>query len=90
LQTALSLVLMAGLDVDLIVQKLAIGPREILNIDIPVIREGEPANFVLFDTDAEWEYNNKNNRSKSYNSPFMGQNLKGKVLLTFNNNQVYK
>jgi len=90
LQTVLSLTLMAGLDVDLIVQKLAIGPREILNIDIPVIREGELANLVLFDTDAEWEYNNKNNRSKSYNSPFMGQNLKGKVLLTFNNNQLYK
>ncbi len=90
LQTALSLVVMAGLDVDLIVQKLAIGPREILNIDIPVIREGELANLVLFDTDAEWEYNNKNNRSKSYNSPFMGQNLKGKVLLTFNNNQSFK
>ena len=90
LQTALSLVLKAGLDINLIVQKFAIGPREILNVDIPVIAEGEPANFVLFDADAEWEYTSKNNRSKSYNSPFMGQNLKGKVLLTFNNNQVYK
>ncbi|MFI5139147.1 MAG: dihydroorotase family protein, partial [Sphingobacteriales bacterium] len=84
LQTALSLVLKAGLDVNLIVQKLAIGPREILNIDIPAIAVGEPANFVLFDTTAEWEYNSKNNRSKSYNSPFMGQTLKGKVLLTYN------
>ncbi len=90
LQTALPLVLKAGLDVNLIVQKLAIGPREILNVEVPVIAEGEPANFVLFDTDAEWEYTSKNNRSKSYNSPFMGQNLKGKVLLTFNNNQLYK
>jgi dihydroorotase len=90
LQTALPLVLKAGLDISVIVQKLAIGPREILNVDVPVIAEGEPANFVLFDTAAEWEYTSKNNRSKSYNSPFMGQNLKGKVLLTFNNNQVYK
>jgi len=90
LQTALPLVLKAGLDINLIVQKLAVGPREILNVDIPVIAEGEPANFVLFDADAEWEYTSKNNRSKSYNSPFMGQNLKGKVLLTFNNNQLYK
>jgi dihydroorotase len=90
LQTALPLALKAGLDVNLIVQKLAIGPREILNIDIPAIAVGEPANFVLFDTSAEWEYNSKNNRSKSYNSPFMGQTLKGKVLLTFNNSQLYK
>ena len=90
LQTALSLALKAGLDVNLIVQKLAIGPREILNVDIPAIAEGEPANLVLFDTGADWEYTSKNNRSKSYNSPFIGQNLKGKVLLTINNNQVYK
>jgi dihydroorotase len=90
LQTAFSLVVMAGMDVNLIIQKLAVGPRGILNIGIPVIAEGEPANVVLFDTDAEWEFNSKNNRSKSCNSPFMGQNLKGKVLLTFNNNQIYK
>lgn len=90
LQTALSLVLKTGLDVDLIVQKLAVGPREILNIDVPVIAIGEQANLVLFDADAEWIYTSKNNRSKSYNSPFIGQNLTGKVLLTINNNQIYK
>src|SRR6185437_1936240 len=90
LQTAFSLALQAGLSIDLAVQKLAIGPREILNIDIPVIAEGEPANLVIFDADAEWEYTNKNNRSKSSNSPFIGQNLKGRILLTCNNNQVYK
>ncbi len=90
LQTALPLTLGAGLDVDQIVLKLSINPREILNIDIPTIAEGEPANFVIFDTDTEWEYNRNNNRSKSYNSPFMGQTLTGKVLLSFNNNHLYK
>jgi hypothetical protein len=36
-------------------------------------------------------YPEKTNRSKSvYNSPFIGQNLKGKVLLTCNNNQIFK
>ena len=90
LQTAFPLALKAGLDVDLIVQKLAIGPRKILNIDIPVIDEGEPANLVVFDVNTEWGYTNKNNRSKSSNSPFIGQNLKGKVSLTVNNNQIYK
>jgi dihydroorotase len=90
LQTALCLALKAGLDINLIVQKLAVGPREILNVEIPVIAEGEAANLVLLDVNAEWEYTSKNNRSKSYNSPFIGQNLKGKVLLTCNNNQIYK
>jgi len=90
LQTALPLALQAGLGVDLIVQKMAINPREILSIDVPVIAEGKEANLVLFDTEEVWEYSKKNNRSKSYNSPFIGHNLKGKVLLSCNNNQISK
>ena len=90
LQTAFSNAVKAGLDVNLIVQKLAISPREILNLEVPVIARGEPANVVLFNPDAGWEYSRKNNRSKSYNSPFMGQSLKGKILLTLNNNHLYK
>jgi len=45
---------------------------------------------VLFDLGEEWEYTKANNKSKSYNSPYIGQNLKGKVLLTTNNNHLYK
>ncbi|MDB5008735.1 MAG: dihydroorotase [Mucilaginibacter sp.] len=89
-QTAFSLALKSGLDIGLIVQKMAVNPREILNILVPEITEGQEANLVLFDPDAEWEYTRNNNRSKSYNSPFLGQNLKGKILLTCNNNQLYK
>ena len=90
LQTALPLVAKAGLSNELIVQKMAVGPRTILNLEIPVITVGEPANLVIFDTTTAWEYNLKNNRSKSYNSPFLGQVLQGKVFLTINNNQFYK
>jgi dihydroorotase len=87
LQTAFSLAVKAGLSVELIVEKLAINPRKILNVAIPTLAEGEKANLVLLDTEADWEYSRAANRSKSYNSPFLGQNLKGKVLLTCNNNQ---
>lgn len=90
LQTALALALRSGLPVEMLVDKLAINPREILGVAVPVIAEGEQANLVLFDTDAEWEYTGKNNRSKSINSPFIGHNLKGKVLLTYNNQQIFK
>ncbi|RZK09589.1 MAG: dihydroorotase, partial [Flavobacterium sp.] len=48
------------------------------------------ANLVVFDVKEEWEYNRKNNLSKSYNSPFIGQKLKGRVLLTCNNNRLFK
>lgn len=90
LQTAFSLALKAGLDINLIVRKMALNPRAILNLEIPAIKEWEPANLVIFDTVTEWEYTNKNNRSKSYNSPFIGDTLKGKVFLTINHNQLYK
>lgn len=90
LQTAFSTALSAGLDINLIVEKLAINPRTILNVEPAVIAEGSKANLTLFDVDAEWEYTRKNNQSKSYNSPFMGQNLKGKVMLVYNNNHLFK
>ncbi|MDB5149695.1 MAG: dihydroorotase, partial [Mucilaginibacter sp.] len=90
LQTAFSLALKAGLPVELIVEKLSVNPREILGVELPVIAEGEKANLVIFDADAEWEYTTANNKSKSANSPYIGQGLKGKVLLTYNNQQIFK
>jgi dihydroorotase len=89
-QTALPLALQAGLPAELLVEKLAINPREILGLSVPVIAEGEQANITLFDADTEWQYNSKNNLSKSVNSPFIGDTLKGKVLLTYNNQQLSK
>ena len=89
-QTVLSICLKAGLDIDLIIEKLVVNPRKILNLKMPVIAEGQKANLVVLDTDVESEYTKANNKSKSYNSPFIGQNLKGKVLLTINNNQFIK
>jgi dihydroorotase len=89
LQTAFSLAIKAGLTIEMIVEKLAVNPRKILDIDVPAIAEGQKANLVVFDPDMEWEYNKANNQSKSCNSPFIGQNLKGKVLLTCNNNKQF-
>lgn len=90
LQTAFSLALQAGLSIDLIIQKLSVSPREILNIPVPTIADGQVANLVLIDADAKWEYSRNNNRSKSYNSPFIGKQLKGQILFTCNNNYQYK
>ncbi len=90
LQTAFSLAVKAGLPAELIIEKMAVNPRKILNVEQPVLNEGQTANFVLFNTDAEWTFDKQTNRSKSANSPFFNQNLKGKVLLTFNNGKLQK
>ena len=90
LQTAFSIALEAGLSIDTIVEKMAINPRKILGLEVPVIAEGNEANFVVFDENAEWIYDKDNNKSKSYNSPFIGKKLKGSILLTVNNNKLFK
>ncbi|MBL4677836.1 MAG: dihydroorotase [Mucilaginibacter sp.] len=90
LQTALPLLLKTGLSAEFIVEKLSVNPRKILNTDIASVTEGAQANLIVFNIDTEWEYNRTTNRSKSFNSPFIGQNLKGKVLLSCNNNQIAK
>jgi len=90
LQTAFSTALQAGLDIEMIVKKMAVSPRTILNVEAAIIAENKMANLTLLDANVEWQYTKQNNQSKSYNSPFMGQNLKGKVLLTCNNNHLFK
>jgi dihydroorotase len=89
-QTVFSLALQAGLDVALIVEKLSVNPRNILEIAVPTIAVGQKANLIVFDSSAEWNFTKENNLSKSSNSPYLGQNLKGRILLTCNNNQVYQ
>ncbi len=90
LQTAFSLAVQAGLDLDLIVEKMAINPRKIIGIKEASVAEGEMANLVLLNPKSKWNYTRENNFSKSFNSPFLGQEMMGKVLLTINNNQIYK
>ncbi len=90
LQTAFSLAVMAGLEPQLIAEKMSVRPRQILTLPAPEFTEGSEANFTLFQTEGEWFYNSENNASKSRNSPLLGHNLKGKILLTCNHNQVYR
>jgi dihydroorotase len=87
LQTILPLALQAGLTPTDIIEKMAINPRKILRLPIPLIEAGTPANLVLFDTDTAWVFDQEQNRSKSSNTPFKGQTFKGKVCMVFNNNQ---
>jgi dihydroorotase len=90
LQTVLPLLLKAGLDISLIAEKLAINPRKLLNLAIPVIEEGIEANFTVFNTTEKWLYNASSNYSKSANSPLLGTELTGKVKLVYNNNQYWE
>jgi dihydroorotase len=87
LQTALPLLLRAGLDPQQIAHKLAIAPRKILKLDVPVMEQNSGADFCVYSTQERWTYDAASNRSKSRNSPLLNETLTGKVKLVYNNNQ---
>ena len=89
-QTVLPLLLKAGLSPAQIIDKLALGSRAVVGLPIPVLEEGAAASLVLFDPKKEWVFDAKTNRSKSANSPFMGEKWQGLVTFTMNNSQIYE
>jgi dihydroorotase len=50
-----------------------------------VIEPEAKANLTLFDPQREWNFSPELNHSKSRNSPWLGQQLKGKAVAVFNN-----
>lgn len=87
LQTVLPLLLQAGLTAGEIAEKLAVAPRRLLSLPVPVIEEQAVANFTVYHPEEEWEFNSNTNKSKSSNSPLMKTILKGKVKAVYNNKQ---
>ncbi len=73
-----------------LIKKISINPRKILKLNQITIKEGEDANITFFDPDLEWVFTSEDIKSKSINTPFIGEKLKGKALAIFNNGQFKK
>jgi dihydroorotase len=83
LETAFSLgVMHSGLPLEELIEKLTSRPRAILRLPSVRVAEGQPANLTVFSADEEWTYNKS--YSKSRNSPFLGQTLKGRAVGVIN------
>jgi dihydroorotase len=78
----LGLVGKSGLTLGRLVDALSAAPAKIVGIDPPSLREGALAEVTLVDPEGTFVPETMNLRTKSRNSPFMKQELKGKVLLT--------
>lgn len=89
LQTALPLMIKAGLSDEQIVDKLVVGSRKVVGVNLPTFEIGEKANLVVFDSKEKWTFDDKSNKSKAKNNPLFGSELVGKVKLVVNNNQLY-
>ena len=72
-----------------IVTKMAINPRSILELDIPIIKEGFKANITLFNPKKETQFNAQTNQSLSENSPFLNTKISCKVSGVINGNKYH-
>lgn len=82
LQTAFSIAL-EGLkekNINAIVRALTTGPRTILGLEHQGIAENQSANLTLFTLSGKTVLTEKNNASKSANSPFFDQELIGSII----------
>ena len=64
---------------DLVIKRYSAGPRRLMGLPVVSIEIGQPANFLLFDPDAETTFTKEFMKSKSQNTPFIDRTLKGSV-----------
>ena len=57
-------------------------PANILGVQQGQLKEGAPADLILFDPDKPWLCERENLRSRSLNSPFDGRRMAGRVMRT--------
>jgi dihydroorotase len=75
------LVLPGLLDLATLVERLAAGAL-VIDLPVPAISVGEPANLCLVDLAAEWQVGEAGYESRSENCCFAGRQLRGRVLMT--------
>ncbi|MBL9190996.1 MAG: dihydroorotase [Opitutaceae bacterium] len=70
--------------VDLLTRK----PAQILRLPAGTLAEGAAADVCVFDPEESWLYDAKKGYSKSINSPWHGQTLRGRVRLTLSDGRI--
>lgn len=86
METSLSAVLTAvgeKLGTGRVIELMSTAPARILGIDAGGLRQGGPADLVLFDPEKKWVVDPDRLHGKSKNTPFKGMELKGRVSMTF-------
>lgn len=69
------------------IDKISVQPRIIANFALDTsINENNAADLTIFDPTIEWKLDKDSNLSKSENSPFFGQKMKGKAIGIIKNN----
>lgn len=73
---------------EVVVEKLSAGPREVLNLDPVTIEAGKECNITLFQPNTRWIFRSDDVRSRSGNAPYLDMELTGKVTGIYNRSQL--
>jgi dihydroorotase len=72
--------LMGKVDATKMVELFSLNARTILGLPATGFAEGENADLTLFDPDMKWTFTEKDIRSRSKNTPFIGATFTGKAI----------
>jgi len=70
------------------ISMLSDAPRRLFNLPVAEIKEGATASLTIFNPDTAYTFDESMIRSRSRNTPFTGQTLKGKVTGIINGKQI--
>jgi dihydroorotase len=70
------------------VELLSTNPRKLFGLENATIKQGSKASITLFEPAKKWVVTEKDLKSKSKNSPFIGKELTGKVAGIINGDKV--
>ena len=70
-------------EIALLIERMSHSPRKLLGLDEIKISEGEKANFFVYNLNETFTFGKEHIRSKSSNSAFLNQSLKGKIKGTY-------
>ena len=88
LPLALRLMDEGDLDLETLLRCLTVGPASCFGLEAGSLAVGSFADFVLFDSTAAWTWDKDNVRTKGSNSPFLSEELKGRVSATYISGQL--
>jgi dihydroorotase len=76
--------------IEKLINKLTYGPRSVLDLPKVSIIEGSIAELSFFNPKQNWTLERKAAKSRAANNPFIGQELEGRVLGTFNKGKFFR
>lgn len=93
LETALSLGITNLVKTDMLslpalISLMSLNPARLYGLPAGTLSEGAPADIVLFDRDMEYTLTENILHSRSFNTPFIGKTLTGRVMYTISDGQI--